>query len=54
MYLCNFNVCAVVKFVKRSESEPVRSSVEEELGMMGRLRLAREVQADARDSLKGV
>ena len=47
-------MCAVVKFVKRSASEPVRSSVEEELGMMGRLRLAREVQADASHSLKGV
>jgi len=42
----------VVKFVKRSESEPVRSSVEEELGMIGRLRLVKEVGEDARESLQ--
>ena len=43
---------SVVKFVQRSESEPVRSSVEEELGMIGRLRLVKEVGEDARESLQ--
>ena len=47
-----FLLCAVVKFVQRSESEPVRSSVEEELGMIGRLRLVKEVGADAKESLQ--
>ena len=35
-----------VKFVKRSVSEPSKSSVEEELGILGRLRLAKEVKKD--------
>ena len=35
-----------VKFVKRSVSEPSKSSVEEELGILGRLRLAKEVKMD--------
>merc|ERR1719273_410959 len=42
----------IVKFVQRSESEPARSSVEEELGMIGRLRLVKEVGEDAKDSLQ--
>ena len=35
-----------VKFVKRSVSEPTKSSVEEELGLLGKLRLAKEVKKD--------
>ena len=35
-----------VKFVKRSISEPSKSSVEEELGILGRLRLSKEVKND--------
>ena len=41
-----------VKFTKRSESEPIRSTVDEELGMMGKLKLSREVGEDAIESLR--
>ena len=44
-----------VKFEPRSMSEPIKSeisNVEEELGMVGRLKLAMEVMEDTIGSLK--
>ena len=41
-----------VKFTKRSVSEPIKSTVDEELGMMGKLKLAKEVTEDAIESLR--
>merc|ERR550517_1267966 len=41
-----------VKFVKRSVSEPTKSTVEEELGILSKLRLAKEVKKDTIESLR--
>ena len=42
----------LVTFVKRSVSEPTTSTVDEELGMIGRLKLVREVKEDTIESLQ--
>lgn len=41
-----------MKFVKRSVSEPTKSTVEEELGILSKLRLAKEVKKDTIESLR--
>merc|ERR1719219_102203 len=41
-----------VKFIKRSVSEPTKSSVDEQLGILSRLKLAKEIKKDTIESLR--
>jgi len=48
----NASIKKQVKFVKRSGSEPTKNTVEEELGLLSKLKLTKEVKQDTIESLR--